>query len=131
MKKSLLLMLLMLISIASFSQNRKITGLLTDRDTKEPLLQTTVQLLKMDSTFVTGAISNEQGVFAINAPSNGRYLLKISIIGYKTTFKRIEIAADKDLDMGGIVLGADAVMLKGATVLGHAAKVILKEDTFI
>ena len=131
MKKSLLLMLLMLISIASFSQNRKITGLLTDRDTKEPLLQTTVQLLKMDSTFVIGAISNEQGVFAINAPSNGRYLLKISIIGYKTTFKRIEIAADKDLDMGGIVLGADAVMLKGATVLGHAAKVILKEDTFI
>jgi hypothetical protein len=131
MKKFLLLTLLMLISVASFAQNRKITGQLMDRDTKEALGQTTVQLLKADSTFVTGTISNENGLFSITAPSNGRYLLKISIVGYSTTMKRIEIVQDKDLAMGRIVMGADAVMLKGATVVGHAAKVTLKEDTFI
>lgn len=33
--------------------------------------------------------------------------------------------------MGKISFGADAVMLKGATILGQAAKVTLKEDTFV
>ena len=122
---------LMLTSITSFAQERKITGTLIDRDTKEPITQTTVQLLKIDSTFVTGAISNEQGTFNLIAPSNGKYLLKLSSIGYSTTINRFEIAEDKDLKMGQIVMNADAVMLKGATVTGQAMKVVVKEDTFI
>lgn len=131
MKRSILSMLLMLVAIASFAQERLISGKITDRDTKEPVEQVTIQLLKTDSTYVSGAISNEQGLFHVNAPANGKYLLKITSVGYKPTVKRIQISEDKNLAMGNVVVGAEAIMLKGAVVTAMAQKVTLKEDTFV
>ena len=131
MKRSILSMLLMLVAIASLAQERLISGKITDRDTKEPVEQVTIQLLKTDSTYVSGAISNERGLFHVNAPANGKYLLKITSVGYKPTVKRIQISEDKNLAMGNVVIGADAIMLKGAVVTAMAQKVSLKEDTFV
>ena len=131
MKRSILSMLLMLVAIASLAQERLISGKITDRDTKEPVEQVTIQLLKTDSTYVSGAISNERGLFHVNAPANGKYLLKITSVGYKSTVKRIQISEDKNLAMGNVVIGADAIMLKGAVVTAMAQKVSLKEDTFV
>ena len=82
MKRSILMMLLVFVTMASFAQDRLITGVITDRDTKDPVEQVTIQLLKTDSTYVSGAISNEKGLFHLNAPANGKYLLKISSVGY-------------------------------------------------
>ena len=131
MKKSILMMLLLLVSIASFAQERLVSGAIIDRDTKDPVEQVTVQLLKTDSTYVTGAISNEKGLFHLNAPENGKYLLKITSVGYKPTVKRLVIEQDKNLALGNVVVGADAIMLKGAVVTAMARKVTLKEDTFV
>ena len=131
MKRSILSMLLMLVAIASLAQERLISGKITDRDTKDPVEQVTIQLLKTDSTYVSGAISNERGLFHVNAPANGKYLLKITSVGYKPTVKRIQISEDKNLAMGNVVIGADAIMLKGAVVTAMAQKVSLKEDTFV
>ena len=131
MKKSILMMLLLLVSIASFAQERLVSGAIIDRDTKDPVEQVTVQLLKTDSTYVTGAISNEKGLFHLNAPENGKYLLKITSVGYKPTVKRVVIEQDKNLALGNVVIGADAIMLKGAVVTAMAQKVTLKEDTFV
>ena len=131
MKKSILMMLLLLVSIASFAQERLVSGAIIDRDTKDPVEQVTVQLLKTDSTYVTGAISNEKGLFHLNAPENGKYLLKITSVGYKPTVKRVAIEQDKNLGLGNVVIGADAIMLKGAVVTAMAQKVTLKEDTFV
>jgi hypothetical protein len=131
MKKIILMMLLLLVSIASFAQERLVSGAIIDRDTKDPVEQVTVQLLKTDSTYVTGAISNEKGLFHLNAPENGKYLLKITSVGYKPTVKRVVIEQDKNLALGNVVVGADAIMLKGAVVTAMAQKVTLKEDTFV
>lgn len=131
MKRSILSMLLMLVAIASLAQERLISGKITDRDTKDPVEQVTIQLLKTDSTYVSGAISDERGLFHVNAPANGKYLLKITSVGYKPTVKRIQISEDKNLAMGNVVIGADAIMLKGAVVTAMAQKVSLKEDTFV
>ena len=128
MKRSILSMLLMLVAIASLAQERLISGKITDRDTKDPVEQVTIQLLKTDSTYVSGAISNERGLFHVNAPANGKYLLKITSVGYKSTVKRIQISEDKNLAMGNVFIGADAIMLKGAVVTAMAQKVSLKED---
>ena len=89
MKRQAFILLLTLMSAISFAQERKISGTLVDRDTKEPMGQTTVQLLKMDSTFVAGAISDDFGKFSLTAPENGKYLLRISSVGYITSVKRI------------------------------------------
>lgn len=131
MKKSILMMLLLLVTMASYAQERLISGAIIDRDTKDPVEQVTVQLLRADSTYVTGAISNESGLFHFKAPENGKYLLKITSVGYKTIIKRIAIEQDKNLAMGNVVIGADAIMLKGAVVTAMAQKVTVKEDTFV
>lgn len=131
MKKIILMMLLLLVSIASFAQERLVSGAIIDRDTKDPVEQVTVQLLKTDSTYVTGAISNEKGLFHLNAPGNDKYLLKITSVGYKPTVKRVVLEQDKNLALGNVVIGADAIMLKGAVVTAMAQKVTLKEDTFV
>ena len=131
MKRNAFLLLLTLMSAISFAQERKITGTLIDRDTQEPVIQTTVQLLKMDSTFVAGAISDDNGKFSVQAPENGKYLLRISSVGYITSVNMKEMAKDHNLAMGNIVMNSDAVMLKGATVTGKALKVVVREDTFV
>lgn len=118
-------------ALTAHAQDRLISGAITDRDTQDPIEQVTVQLLKMDSTYVSGSLTNEKGLFRITAPENGKYLLKITSVGYTPTVKRIVIAEDKNLAMGQIVLGADAIMLKAATVTAMAKKVVLKEDTFV
>ena len=131
MKRRLFLLLLTLVAAVSYAQERKISGTLIDRDTKEPLPQVTLQLLTTDSAFVGGAVSDEDGKFAITAPKNDKYLLKISSVGYITTLKRIEMVEDHDLAMGQVVLNSDAIMLKGTEVTALAQKVVLREDTFV
>ena len=131
MNKYCLLVLFFFVAAVTKAQERKISGMLTDRDTHEAVTQTTVQLLKSDSTFVVGAISNEKGEFTLTAPEDGNYLLKISSVGYLTFFKKLRISDGKDLALGKIVMNADAIMLKGTTVTGQAVKVTVREDTFV
>ena len=94
-------------------------------------MQVTVQLLKTDSTFVVGALSNEDGVFSLEAPANGRYLLKMTSVGYKNLVKSVTVSAGKDVSMGTLTMQPDAIMLKGVTATGTAAKVTVKADTFV
>lgn len=131
MNKYCLLVLLFFVTVVASAQERKISGTLTDRDTHEAVTQTTVQLLKSDSTFVGGSISNEKGEFALTAPADGSYLLKVSSVGYLTYYKKLQITDGKNLALGNIVMNADAIMLKGATVTGQAVKVTVREDTFV
>ena len=131
MNKYCLLMLFFFVAAVTKAQERKISGMLTDRDTHEAVTQTTVQLLKSDSTFVVGTISNEKGEFTLTAPEDGNYLLKISSVGYLTHFQKLRISDGKDLALGKIVMNADAIMLKGTIVTGQAVKVTVREDTFV
>ena len=131
MKKTVLIMLLALVWTAVSAQNRSITGLLTDRDTKEAMPQVTVQMLNSDSTYVTGATSDDNGKFTLKAHSDGKYILKFTSVGYIVSFKNVEVKDGRDVDLGEITLGAEATMLKGATVTGHAARVVVNEDTLV
>ena len=117
--------------VTSFAQNIVVKGVLKDADTKEGLVQATVQLLRSDSTFVGGSISDEQGLFQLSAPSEGKYLIKISNIGYLSHYQKVDVSGKDTIDIGSIVMKSDAVMLKGAVVTRRATKVVLKEDTFI
>lgn len=132
MKLKILMLLFLLPAMGTWAApDRQITGKLIDKDSKEGVMQATIQLLQPDSTFIGGTVSNEDGLFFVNAPRNGKYLLKISSVGYTTLIKHIEISQEKDLAMGNITMSTDAIMLKGATVVGQAMKVTLREDTFV
>lgn len=131
MRRLFFTILLAAVSVGLMGQNRIIKGKLSDEDTKEALVQTTLQLLRPDSTFVSGTVSADNGAFMVKAPENGRYLLKISSVGYITSVKNIVIADNKDLNMGEIALSTDAVMLKGVTATAQALKVTMSKDTFV
>lgn len=122
---------MMAASAYASAQNVKITGTLTDSDTKESVIMATVQLLKSDSTYVKGVLSDTNGKFTITAPSDGSFILKITSIGYETLTRELKISGRKAIPLGNIIFKADAIMLAEATVIGHAAKVIVKEDTFV
>ena len=131
MKRLLIMLLLAFVAAFSFAQERKISGTLIDKDTKEPLPQVTLQLLKPDSSFVGGTVSNDEGKFSLSAPKSGKYLLKISSIGYVTQVKNLDMSGSQNQALGTVVMQSDAVMLKGAEVTALAQKVVLKEDTFV
>lgn len=132
MKKILLLICFACwVVMSAFSQNVKISGTLIDRDTKDGVMLATVQMLKSDSTYVKGVLSDDKGNFSIDVSDAGNYILKFTSVGYTTMFKNVKVSGKKDVALGNIVFGADAIMLKEATVVGQAARVTVKEDTFI
>lgn len=113
------------------AQERKISGKLTDGETKEAVIQATVQLLANDSSYVTGTISNDAGSFSLRAPRDGNFILRISSVGYKTITKNLKIADKKNVALGNMTMKADAILLKEATVVGQAMKVTMNKDTFV
>ena len=129
MKKLLLLAIMVVTTVTAMAQSREISGTITDKQSKDAVSLVTIQLLKKDSTFVMGTTSGDDGKFAVKAPSDGQFILKISSIGYKTITRPITIKDDADVKLGTILFSADAIMLKEATVTAQAQKVILKEDT--
>lgn len=131
MRKSVLTLLLLFIAMMMQAQQHLITGAIIDKGTNDPVEASTVQLLRADSTYISGAISDENGLFSLQAPEDGSYLLKITSVGYKPTVRRIMMSQGKDLAMGKININAEAIMLKAATVTAMAKKVVLKEDTFV
>ena len=130
MKRSLLFFVAVLTALTSMAQ-LQVTGKVIESDSQEPVAQTTVKLLKTDSTLAAGVLTKLDGSFSVKAPKAGSYIIQITCVGFKAYTKRLSVQADKDVKLGTIELKPDAIMLKGATVTGHAAKVTLKADTFV
>ena len=111
-------------------KNLTLSGTVSDKETAEPVMQATVQLLTVkDSTFVAGAVSNTEGQFRLADLAAGSYLLKVSYTGYVPEWKAVKLAASTDL--GNIALKTDAVLLKQATVTAELAEVQVVEDTVV
>ncbi len=130
MKKFLLLIVVLMAVIPSMAQ-RSITGKVVEKETSEALPMTTVKLMKTDSTLVKGVVTSENGDFKVAAPEDGKYIVKITCVGFKSFTRNITVAEGKDIAIGTVSLSPDAIMLKGATIVSNVAKVTLKEDTFI
>ncbi len=130
MKRLTSFLLLMMVMTVAMAQ-RNVTGTVLENDSNDPLPQTSVRLLKTDSSFVSGALTNLEGHFSVKAPKAGRYILQITSVGYKAHTQRVTVSDDKNVALGKINMKPDAIMLKGAVVTGQAAKVTLKADTFV
>ncbi len=129
MKRFFLCMLMVASAMLAMAQH--VTGIVIESDSQEPVAQTTVRILKSDSTLVTGGLTDLDGKFRVKAPSAGKYIVQITCVGFKPFTKQVQLTAEKEVSLGTVSLSPDAIMLKGATVTGHAAKVTLKADTFV
>ena len=132
MRRIIFLGLVWMMATLGWGQNRQISGQVVDRDTKDPIPQVTIQLLSAaDSAFVAGALTGDDGAFRLNASENGRYILRFTSVGYQREHRNITIKDTANVDLGTVVMGADAIMLKNTTVTAQAVRVTVVEDTTI
>ena len=122
-------MIVSVMTIAGFAQ-RTVTGKVVEQDTKDAVIQATASLLSGEKV-VSNAVTNAEGNFSVKAPSDGTFTLRITYVGFKTYTKKITVADGKGVSAGTISLAPDAIMLQGATVTAHLAKVQSKGDTLI
>ena len=132
MRRIIFLGLVWMMATLGWGQNRQISGQVVDRDTKDPIPQVTIQLLSAaDSAFVAGTLTEDDGAFRLNASENGRYILRFTSVGYQREHRNITIKDTVNVDLGTVVMGADAIMLKNTTVTAQAVRVTVVEDTTI
>ena len=135
MKKIITGMALLLVTtLSAFSQTKNITvsGRVVE-DTKEPAIQATVQLLLLpDSVQASGTATTAQGYFTLPKVSAGKYVLKVSYIGFKSQYIPLHLYATTTAkNVGTLTLETDAVMLAEAVVTAEAPQVQVVEDTLV
>lgn len=124
---------MLLCTLSVFAQNKviSVSGRVVESDTEDPAAQATVQLLSLpDSTYAAGIASSNRGWFTLPKVKAGKYILKISYIGFRTKYVPVQLS-DKvtSKKMGTISLEPDAVMLSEAVITAAAPEVTVKEDT--
>lgn len=137
MKRFLLGLLLMVgVAISAFAQSGgsrgSVSGTVIDKGDNSPVIQATVQLLSVkDSSMVVGNVTDLNGHFSLSVRS-GKYLLKISYIGYSPYFKQVVLSRNNlRANVGKVPLEADAIMLAEAVVVAEAPEVTAAEDTLV
>ena len=114
------------------AQSGKVTvsGSVFDKEDNSPVMQATVQLLSLpDSTMAAGNVTNNNGRFSLSVKP-GKYVLKVSFVGYLTHMKEYRLSGSKPtLNVGKIALSSDAIMLSEATVTAEAPQVTVSGDT--
>lgn len=137
MKRFLLGLLLMVgVAISAFAQSGgsrgSVSGTVIDKGDNSPVIQATVQLLSVkDSSMVVGNVTDLNGHFSLSVRP-GKYLLKISYIGYSPYFKQVVLSRNNlRANVGKVPLEADAIMLAEAVVVAEAPEVTAAEDTLV
>ena len=70
-RKILFVLLLVVSALTASAQECRLTGSVIDKDTKEKMEQTTVQLLRKDSSYVAGTVTDDRGEFALKVDRKG------------------------------------------------------------
>jgi hypothetical protein len=127
MKKYLLSFLFVFILLPVFAF-QTIRGKIVDGVTNKPLDFVNVALLKVaDGAPATGVVSDEKGNFELPRVPNGKYLLKVSFVGYNTIELPLNVS-DKELDMGMIKLMEDSKTLSEVEVIGQGTQMRFEID---
>ena len=98
MKKLILSLLMMMALSPMVNAQSNVTGKIIDESNNQGVPFVNVGLFRVvDSAFVSGAASDDKGVFKLQAVPNGEMLLKISAIGYELFEKPVTVKGNTDL----------------------------------
>lgn len=130
MKKLSTMFIALLLALPMMAQHR-IGGAVYDKEMDEMVQMASVALSRASNDkFVAGTVTDSIGIFTFENIKSGKYKIKITNVGFKPFIKEVTVK-NGDVNLGIINLEVDAVLLKEATVTGQAAKLIVKEDTFV
>ncbi|MBL7696971.1 MAG: TonB-dependent receptor [Chitinophagaceae bacterium] len=115
----------------SFGQVSKVTvsGLIKDASSKSVLAFVNVTLKTIDTIFITGTITNEEGRFTLNDVVSGNYSLSVSYVGYQEKSIPIIVGQLSNfLDIGVIEMSLRSDSLGEVTVTSKQEIVSAKMD---
>lgn len=109
---------------------QNITGRIIDSKTKQPLDFVNVALTRDGSTHVVkGAVTDEEGNFALTGIAAGNYELRVTFIGYGSLDIPIVLTAQKpSRSLGNIAMTEDSKMLKEVEVTGQKSQMRFEVD---
>lgn len=118
----------------AYKGRNSIQGKVTDKQTGEPMQSCTIALCKGDSTtMITGCTTTANGTWTIKGIAEGRYVLKVSFVGYDTNYTPVSIAksSSRMMEVGTIRLSATNIELEAAVVTGQLKEMEVKDDTVV
>lgn len=130
----LFLFLLLFISAICVSAQTTLKGKVLDSENGEPLMRSTVMVMSADTTkMVTGNVTSEDGSFTIKNVKDGKYIVKISFVGYHNFYRAITVnsKASTSLAVGTVMLTPNSIELKSAVVTAQIPEVEVKDDTLL
>lgn len=111
------------------AQDAKIKGKVLDKTGGEAMAFASVALVQDEGNILTGAMTNAEGLFEIDA-SQGNYQLKVSFLGYKESIKDISVTT-ATFDAGTIFIEEEQHMLGEVIVKSQRPKTQLKGDALV
>ncbi|MBE9481771.1 MAG: TonB-dependent receptor [Bacteroidetes bacterium] len=124
-KKCILMVVAIVISLSTLHAQQKqfIKGVLIDKKSNQAVSYANVALYDAtDSTLITGTISNFDGEFYMSPIVNGGYSLIISVMGYESVTKKIDVTNKSNCNIGVILLQERVINLDEAVIVGERIK---------
>ena len=129
--RGLFLICCMVCSALSAAAQGKISGKVYDSHSGQPVEYATVAILKVsDSSLVTGTVTEPNGAFSTNV-SNGRYLVRISFMGYHTFFYPTQVTIGNNsnsVNLGKIEISPNSTVMDEVRVTAERTMVEYQLD---
>ncbi len=127
MKFFLKTFLIFAFSLPVYSQDFTVDGSISDKN-NTPVPGATVRLIQFPDSTLQGAIASGQGNFSVKNVGAGRYVLKVSSIGYSEYSRNLTVS-DQSLQLGKIQLQEESVKAGEVVVTDRRAAAQQKGDT--
>ncbi|CAL2061625.1 TonB-dependent receptor domain-containing protein [Tenacibaculum sp. 190524A05c] len=135
--RRILLLLVLILSTSAFAKKEndnlprpgKISGKVIDKLTKEPLPYVNIIIRDAAKKVLTGGITNEEGLFTIPKVPEGKNIVEIQFIGYKTISREVTIGKkNRNVKLGTFSLEEDSTTLDEVEVRAETSTVVQKVD---
>ncbi|NMH88309.1 TonB-dependent receptor domain-containing protein [Flavivirga algicola] len=129
MIKNLFYLFFLLFSLASFSQEYRLSGYVKDNKSA-PIAYANVLITSIGGTeMANGTSTDENGYFIIENLKTGSYILKVSFLGFKAYSTRVEL--DRHIKFNTITLNENLETLNGVTVVAKRPTVKRMVDRLV
>ncbi|WP_445954930.1 TonB-dependent receptor domain-containing protein [Yeosuana sp.] len=106
-----------------------ISGKILDASLNEPLPYVNIIIKNVANEIITGGITRDDGTFNISKIPEGKAIVTIQYIGFKTITKTIVVGEKThDIDLGNILLEEDIASLDEVTVVAEISTIQQKVD---
>lgn len=123
------LLLLLTFITPSIAQNLSISGRAVQKDGGTPLSNANVVIQRLpDSSAAGGTVTGKDGKFLFDGLRGGRYVLKISYVGYAPLVRDVQLRG-QSASLGDLALSESSIPIGQVEVTGSAPIAVMKEDT--